>query len=360
MDEASCPEGPLASPAEHGGDLSAARLTYPQAPEPWLDLSTGINPNSYPFGELSAGCFTKLPCPDELRLLEEAAAKKYGAPAHAEIIAGPGTQAIINWLPRLIFARRVGILGFTYSEFARVFVASGAEVTIAHEPAALHQQDAAIIVNPNNPDGRMADWEELLALAAALAKRGGMVFVDEAFADFEPEKSIVPIMPASGLAVLRSFGKAYGLPGLRLGFAIAPSPIATRLRAALGPWPVSGAAIAIGTKALLDDEWLAMIRKKLQSDGSALDGILAEAGLAALGGTNLFRLVRHGEARLLFERLAQAGILTRRFEARPDWLRFGIVASDMGRARLRAALGLAETQTHNEAGRISAPGVRKP
>ncbi len=336
------------------------RLAYPQAPCPWLDLSTGVNPYPYPYGELPRDCLTKLPDPGELRELEEAAANAYRVPAHAEIIAAPGSQAIVNWLPRLIPARRVGILGFTYSEFARVFAASGTEVMIAREPAGLHEQDAAIIVNPNNPDGRIADPEELLALAAALGKRGGILIVDEAFVDFEPEKSVVPMMPASGMAVLRSFGKTYGLPGLRLGFAIAPATIAARLRAALGPWPVSGAAIAIGTKALLHSEWLAMIQKKLQSDGSELDGILAEAGFAAVSGTYLFRLVRHGEARLFFERLAQAGILTRRFEARPDWLRFGIVASDIGRARLRAALGLPGNRTHNDAERLLAPGLRRP
>jgi cobalamin biosynthesis protein CobC len=338
--ESSCLAWSISLQAEHGGDLSAARAAFPQAPEPWLDLSTGVNPYSYPCIDLPAECLTKLPDSGALRTLEEAAAKAYDVPWHAQAVAAPGSQAIINWLPHLIPARRVGILGFTYSEFTRVFAASGAKVTIASEPAALQHHDIAIIVNPNNPDGRIVTKRGLHAVAAALGEHGGLLIVDEAFADFVPSASIVPKMPARGVVVLRSFGKTYGLPGLRLGFAIAPAETAARLREALGPWPVSGAAIAIGTRALLDKEWLAATRERLQKDAAAVDKILAAAGFAFVGSTPLFRLVRHGEAQRLYESLAQAGILTRRFDTRPDWLRFGIVSLPAGRRRLRAALGL--------------------
>jgi cobalamin biosynthesis protein CobC len=326
--------------SEHGGDLSAARLAYPQAPEPWLDLSTGVNPYSYPFIELPAECLTRLPDTSELRALEAAAAKAYSAPAHTEVVAAPGTQAMINWLPRLLPARRVGILGFTYCEFARSWAANGAKVTIAAELAELQHQDVAIIVNPNNPDGRLIAAQDLLALAATLLAQGGFLIVDEAFVDLEPSASVVPQMPTNGVMVLRSFGKTYGLPGLRLGFTIAPDQIATRLRTTLGPWPVSGASIIIGTRALLDRDWLAVTRERVQSDIAAFDKILAAAGFAFVGGSALFRLVRHSQAQLRFERLARAGILARRFDTHPDWLRFGIIASHAGRRRLRGALGL--------------------
>jgi cobalamin biosynthesis protein CobC len=340
MDEAFFPEWSISLQAEHGGDLSAVRLAYPQAREPWLDLSTGINPYSYPFGELPPDCLTKLPCPTDLRLLEEAAARAYGIPPHAKIVAAPGSQAIIDWLPHLIPARRVGILGFTYCEFARSWGPSGAKVMVATELAALQHQDVAIVVNPNNPDGRLVAKQDLHALAAALVGHGGLLIVDEAFVDFVPGTSIVPEMPASGIMVLRSFGKTYGLPGLRLGFAIAPAEIAARLRTAFGPWPVSGAAIVIGTRAFIDPEWLAITRERLKVDAAAVDKILAAAGFAFLGGTPLFRLVQHREALRLYEGLAQAGILARRFVDRPDWLRFGIVSLPAGRMRLSAALGL--------------------
>jgi cobalamin biosynthetic protein CobC len=332
--------------AGHGGNLFAARRAYPQAPEPWLDLSTGINPYAYPFANPPMEGWTRLPQPEALATLEAAARAAYRAPMVAEVVAASGTQAIINWLPHLVPARRVGILDFTYCEYARSWAAAGAELTIAEDLAELESMDVAIVVNPNNPDGRLVPARDLHALAAALAARGGLLIVDEAFADFlEPGASAVLDMPAPGMLVLRSFGKAYGLPGLRLGFAVAPKCLAEKLHAALGPWPVSGAAIAIGSKALLDSTWLAAARTRLAAQGLALDEMLAAAGFASAGGSVLFRLVRHQDAQVWFERLAKNGILARRFEARPDWLRFGIAGADGDMARLGEALGL-EAKSH--------------
>ncbi|HEV7910205.1 MAG TPA: threonine-phosphate decarboxylase CobD [Methylocella sp.] len=341
MRETSPPALPGLLLAEHGGNVLAARRAYPQAPEPWLDLSTGINPYAYPFAHPPMESFTRLPQPEELRALEAAAATAYRAPAAVEVVAAPGTQAIVNWLPRLLPARRVGILGVTYCEHARSWATSGAGLTVVEDLSGLEGKDIAIVVNPNNPDGRLAAAADLHALGAGLGKHGGLLIIDEAFVDFlEPGASAVPDTVESGIVVLRSFGKTYGLPGLRLGFAIASKPIAEKLRAALGPWPVSGAAIAIGSTALTDAEWLAATRARLHADAAALDKMLAVAGFASAGGSPLFRLVWHEDAQGWFERLAKAGILVRRFEARPSWLRFGIAGSDAGRMRLCAALGL--------------------
>jgi cobalamin biosynthetic protein CobC len=341
MRETSCPELPELLPAEHGGKLLAARRAYPQAPEPWLDLSTGVNPYAYPFAHPPMESFTRLPQPEELWALEAAAATVYRVPAAAQVVAAPGTQAIVNWLPRLLPARRVGILGVTYCEHARSWATSGAELTVVEDLSGLEDKDIAIVVNPNNPDGRLVAAADLHALAAVLGNHGGLLMIDESFVDFlEPDASVVPNSAESGIVVLRSFGKTYGLPGLRLGFAIAPNPVAEKLRAALGPWPVSGAAIAIGSTALTDAAWLAATRARLHADARPLDKMLAAAGFASAGGSLLFRLVRHEDAQGWFERLAKAGILVRRFEARPSWLRFGIAGSDAGRIRLYAALGL--------------------
>ncbi len=327
--------------AEHGGNLFAARRAYPQAPEPWLDLSTGVNPYAYPFACLPMERFTRLPEFEELLALEAAAATAYRVAATSEVVAAPGTQAIVNLLPRLLPARRVGILGVTYCEHARSWITSGAKPTIAEDLSELVDKDIAIIVNPNNPDGRLVAAADLHTLAAILGNHGGLLIIDEAFVDFlEPGASAVPGTAESGVVVLRSFGKTYGLPGLRLGFAIAPKPLAEKLRAALGPWPVSGAAIAIGSAALKDAAWLAAMRARLHADARTLDKMLAVAGFASAGGSLLFRLVRHEDAQGWFERLAKAGILVRRFEARPAWLRFGIAGSDAGRMRLCAALGV--------------------
>lgn len=278
-----------------------------------------------------------------LRTLESAAALLYRAGEGAATVAAPGTQAIIGLLPHLLPdflpTRRVGILGFAYSEYASLWRANGAEVTIVDELADLADKDVAIVVNPNNPDGRLVPAQDLCGLAADLSRHGGLLIVDEAFMDYlGPAASVIPGMPQTGVVALRSFGKAFGLPGLRLGFAIAPETFAVKLRAALGCWRISGAALAIGSKALADPGWLAAAGKRLATDAAALDEILEASGFALVGGGPLFRLVARQDAATRFETLAKAGILVRRFDARPSWLRFGIPGRDVDRSRLRAAL----------------------
>ncbi len=151
-------------------------------------------------------------------------------------------------------------------------------------------------------------------------------------------ESLAPSLPTSGAVVLRSFGKAYGLAGLRLGFALASPDIVAPLRAALGPWPVSGPAIAIGIRALADSDWLEAMRARLGGDAARLDALLHGAGWRIVGGTRLFRLAAHADARAAFDRLLVAGILTRPFADAPDWLRFGIPGDENAWERLAAAL----------------------
>jgi cobalamin biosynthetic protein CobC len=195
------------------------------------------------------------------------------------------------------------------------------------------------VVNPNNPDGRIISRAALLDLHGRLAQRGGMVIVDEAFADFNAEsETLAPSLPGSHAVVLRSFGKAYGLAGLRLGFALASPDIVGRLRAALGPWPVSGPAIAIGARALADSDWLEATRVRLSRDADRLDALLQRAGWRIIGGASLFRLAAHPDARAAFARLLTAGILARPFADMSDRLRFGIPADESAWERLAAAL----------------------
>ncbi len=332
--ETPAPEAPIL----HGGRLDAARRAFPQAPLPWVDLSTGVSPRPYPLPELPSSVWTRLPDEGAFAAAEAAAARAYRAPAHLETIAGPGTQAFIQLLPRLFPARRVGVLGFTYAEHAAAWRAAGAQVFTADSLDALAAADAAVVVNPNNPDGRLAPPRQLAALAGDMAGRGGLLVVDEAFADFAPQASVLPHAPARGLIVLRSFGKAYGLPGVRLGFALCGRDLAAPLRAALGPWSVSGPALALGATALADVAWRAARAVELQQDAARLDALLSAAGFEIIGGTALFRLASRENAGAWFERLARRGVLTRSFAERPQGLRFGLPASEAEWGRLAEAL----------------------
>lgn len=323
----------------HGGNLSAARRFFPDAPEPWLDLSTGINSVSYPINAIDAATWRRLPEADDIRGLESIAAAAYGAADAASVVAAPGTQALIQGLPNLIPARKVGILGFTYAEHARAWSRAGAEVSQLADLVTADRFDVVVVVNPNNPDGCLIPMSELHALAGRLAAHGGTLIVDEAFMDvLPPSMSLVPALPAEGAVVLRSFGKTYGLAGLRLGFAVADNRLASRIRDALGPWAVSGPSIAIGRQALSDHTWLLETTGRLERDAARLDALLRSAGLDPIGGTPLFRLVHHIEARAWFVRLGRRGILVRAFTEKPIWLRFGLPGTKEAWALLEARL----------------------
>jgi cobalamin biosynthesis protein CobC len=140
--------------------------------------------------------------------------------------------------------------------------------------------------------------------------------------------------------VLRSFGKAYGLPGLRLGFALCAPAHAARLRATQGPWSVSGPALAAAAIALQDAAWLHEARGFAAQSARRLDALLSAAGFGVVGGSSLFRLVESVHAARSFARLCSAGILTRRFDELPNWLRFGLPAGPRDFGRLAKALGV--------------------
>lgn len=321
----------------HGGDLASAEMRFGRPADGWLDLSTGINPYAYPVPEIPPEMWHRLPDAPSEQALVAAACCCYGVARPSHVVAGPGSQALIQWLPHLVPVSRVSIVGLTYGEHAAAWAAAGHQVDVREDEQVDPGSRVVVVVNPNNPDGRRLDPDGLAALGDALVRRGGLVVVDEAFADVAPELSLADRV-GPGVVVLRSFGKFFGLAGLRLGFAICAPPLAGELRRAVGPWAVSGPALAVAAKALDDETWIAQMRRRLAAEAVALDGVLAEAGLTVAGGTDLFRLVVAPRAWALYEHLGSRGILTRPFAAAPRLLRFGLPGGTAGRERLRRAL----------------------
>jgi cobalamin biosynthetic protein CobC len=196
------------------------------------------------------------------------------------------------------------------------------------------QGGAILLANPNNPDGRLDPPGGLLAVA----RRGAWVVVDEAFADVRPDMSIVPhLRDDDRVVVFRSFGKFFGLPGLRLGFMIAPPAQVAAMRGRLGSWPVSAHALAYGTAAYRDTRWIDAAREAIVDRARRLDAMLRPHGNVR-GDCPLFRLIESEDAPALFERLARAGILTRAFDYDPRWLRVGVPGDDAAFDRLDRAL----------------------
>lgn len=325
----------------HGGDLATARALFPQAPEPWIDLSTGINPIPYPLPELPLSLWQRLPGAAEEAALLAVAREAYRVRPESGIVAAPGTQILIEMLPRLLQPllprAKVAVLGPTYGEHAPAWRKAGAAVTEIGNLAETGEANVVVLVNPNNPDGRITAPDVLVELAGTLDTRGGLLVVDEAFADLAPETSLLPILP-TGALVLRSFGKAYGLAGLRLGFAIGAPRLTDALRALLGPWAVAGPALHVGAVALADGAWLTAAARDRAADSRRLDALLAPHG-RIVGGTALYRLLETPEAPALFERLGRAGIYVRRFQSDPTRLRLGLPGDEAMWARLGDVLG---------------------
>ena len=328
-----------AAVTDHGGSLDRARALFPAAPQPWIDLSTGINPHPYPLFELPATAFSRLPEPGRNRDLARIAAAAYGAASDKHVVPAPGTQILLPRVASLVQPGRAVVLGPTYAEHRRACAIAGHTVEETGDFDRLAETDLAVVVNPNNPSGRVVARQDLLDLASRLASRGGLLVVDEAFMDVGPlQESLAGDVEGRGIVVLKSFGKFFGLAGIRLGFAIASTETAARLDEQLGPWAVAGPALEVGIRALADKHWQETMRQRLAEAALRLDALLAHHDIPVMGGTSLFRYTHLPAAGLLFNALGRHGILVRNFLERPDNLRFGLPADETEWDRLGQAL----------------------
>lgn len=321
---------------DHGGGLDAAITRYGGSRDTWIDLSTGINPVPYPVGELPRDVWTALPDAGAMEALLTAARSFWSVPEGADIVAAPGASALIARLPTLTPINGAAFIpGPTYNEHAAAIEASE-NWQLGKDPdtAEMH-----VYVHPNNPDGRI--WT-----AADMGGRA-LTIIDESFCDVMPSQSHVSLTDKPGILVLKSFGKFWGLAGLRLGFAIAspetlaPSVVSGETRASLadllGPWAVSGPALSVGARALSDLEWAETTRARLIEDSKRLDALTTGASAKLVGGTTLFRLYEVDDAAAWQDRLARHQFWSRIFPYNPRWLRLGLPAPDKWE-RVEAAL----------------------
>ncbi|MFC3569551.1 threonine-phosphate decarboxylase CobD [Paracoccus sp. TOH] len=300
---------------DHGGDIDKAASRFGRAD--WIDLSTGINRRPWPAAVFSPHALTALPTRADAARLCAAAAARFGCPQD-QVLPLAGASAAIQLLPHVLPGRRAAVLSPTYNEHAASLRAAGWQVAEPSDPDALAGADLAVIVNPNNPDGR----EFTPARIAAIAATVGHLVVDESFADPRPDLSVAGARPDNAM-VLRSFGKFWGLAGLRLGFAIAAPDLLARLAERAGPWAVSGPALEIGAQALADAAWIDDTVVWLSEAALHLDQIVAPHW-PLVGGTHLFRLYDAPDAPVAHALLARAGIWSRVFPWHPRWIRLGI------------------------------------
>ncbi|MBU2958133.1 threonine-phosphate decarboxylase CobD [Paracoccus sp. 1_MG-2023] len=315
---------------DHGGNLDWAQAHW--GGDDWIDLSTGINRRPWVPGVLSTEAFRALPTGTAESRLISVAAEWFGCPADM-VLPMAGASAPIQALPRILTPGHAAVLAPSYNEHAASLKAAGWRVTDAPTLARMEGADLAVVVNPNNPDGREFPPATLRALAA----RTGRLIVDESFADPRPDLSLAHDLPANAV-VLRSFGKFWGLAGLRLGFVIAAPALLARLREFSGPWSVSGPALEIATLAMADREWAADTVTYHAEAANRLDMLAMGAGWSVAGGTHLFRLFDTPDAAAAQNALARHRIWSRRFPYSDRWLRLGLPGTRAEWDRVATAL----------------------
>ncbi len=320
---------------EHGGKLRQAADQYGIALGAWVDLSTGINPNGWPVPPVPTDCWTRLPeNEDELT----ASAKRYYD--CQSLLSVAGSQAAIQMLSKLKTRLTVGIVTPSYNEHAHSWSTAGHHVTTFPEEnieAHIDDIDVLILVNPNNPTGYLHKKNKLLRWLNQLQAKNGWLIIDEAFMDCENKQSLANQCPQTGLIILRSLGKFFGLAGARVGFVLAEQSVLSELEKRFGPWPIANPSRFIATLALSDFRWQKNNRQRLINEGLKLKILLKQNQLTPDGGCNLFQWIKHEQAELIHHQLATQGILCRLF-SKPASLRFGLPANTTQWQRLEMAL----------------------
>ena len=323
----------------HGGASDLMKRRYPDAPQPWLDLSTGINPWPYVPQHASTVALTRLPTSEQFAKCSAAMAAALHVPADSLLLA-PGSEILIRLLPTILQAEKVCVAADSYGDHAKVWQNTDCELTVARDPLLEADScDVVVVCNPNNPDGRTWATERLSLVRRSLLSRDGTLIIDEAYADLCPEMSLAGEAGKGGLIVLRSFGKFFGLGGVRLGAMVAAPPLLDAMRERLGVWPVAGPTLEIGAAAYRDLEWQDGTRRQLAARRKALDDVLIGNGISIKGGTDLYRFVGVRDAHTVWHRLASHGIYVRKFEWCDRSLRIGMPASGADLSRLDESLG---------------------
>ena len=316
---------------QHGGDIDLAIKKYGGQRADWIDLSTGINRTSYPWQESVKVELRDLPSSKLLMGLEKAASRAYKVAEGTDTAAVQGAQQIISLLPICLKNyNSVAILGPTYNEYEKAFKSSKIKAQTVSEVSKLSSSDIAIVVNPNNPTGKVIA-EEILD---DLSKKVRILIIDESFKMFSSRR----IQKFDNVIQINSLGKFFGLAGVRLGFVSGPSDFIKLVRGMLGPWPVSSIAAEIGIIALNDKTWISAMEKILLKGSNVLHEACNTKNWKLVGKTNLFHTYATSNCVEVEEQFAAHYIWIRTFDYSKSWVRLGIPTSKYEWARVRQAL----------------------
>tara|TARA_E500000318_G_scaffold8683_3_gene8071 strand:- start:66017 stop:67003 length:987 start_codon:yes stop_codon:yes gene_type:complete len=169
------------------------------------------------------------------------------------------------------------------------------------------------IISPCNPSGAIVPKDDILAIAEKCQAVGAVLMLDQAYIEFADEDPIGSVIDFANVVIVRTFSKAFGGAGLRVGYAIAPEPIATWLRTAGGPYPVASLSIAIASAIYKRREKRTPIIEQTRFNRDTLIETLQSQGIKAMESQANFVLARFDDAASVHAQLLDQGISVRRF-----------------------------------------------
>ena len=312
---------------KHGGDLSDVKRINKKIKK-WIDLSTGINPNPYDKFDIDKKIYSYLPSCEQVGELMSIAKEYYNLHHEIKICAYQGAQGIINIIPNLVDKKiydTIQILTPTYTEHYRVWNHYGFKIRlVTNLETDLDPSIPFVLVNPNNPDGKILQPKYLEDLWKKIKKANGLLILDESFMDGTPDMSFKFDRHRDNVIVIRSFGKFFGLPGLRLGFVYGDNHYINKVSSLVGPWPISSSSLLIARKAMLDTVWISATITDLKMKSTVLSNFLRDQKMKMVGDCYFFKTIEVDSASQIHKELANHGIWTRIFNYNQKWLRIGL------------------------------------
>lgn len=357
----------------------AARYGVPVERIVRFDLNTAPEPPEIALTALAAGRFegglSEYP-PSDYRRLVAAAASRYGVPPD-ELLVGAGADEILDLVAKAFLpAGASAVIPTPSYAMYRVLTEQRAAQVVAVPRLGADQgfaidlpavratgQEAAVVwlCSPNNPtgvaepDGAIATLlDELAADAAAAGTAAPIVVIDEAYAEFVGTSLVGLRERYPRLIVVRTASKAYGLAGLRVGFAIATRDVIARMEPYRPPGSVSTVSVAVATTALESDGWLAPRVAAVHAERERLAAALRNAGLAPHPSVANFLLVPFGSparAEAGADALLRRGLVPRTFGAgHPlvDYLRITVRSPEQDDRLIEALTLFASEPTQEE------------
>ncbi|MBF8251409.1 MAG: Threonine-phosphate decarboxylase [Deltaproteobacteria bacterium] len=318
----------------HGGNIREVARRYGLRPEDIIDFSASINPLG--MSERARKAVVEridsvLHYPEQFaESLTDEAARFYGVPNDC-LITGNGSTELIYLVPRAFKPKKALIINPTFSEYKNALKIAGCSIDyflMLEEDGFRLRVDPLMrvlkgryailyICNPGNPTGTLIPKSDILEIVDKALNHDTLCIVDEAFMDFTEEESVKrEAVERSNLIVLRSMTKFFGIPGLRVGFAICNKERIGEMMVYNEPWSVNALGSIAAIEGLGDTEYIEESRRYVPKERdhlfSALNEIQGLKPFPSSANYILLKIKRDGvDADSLAAALAKEGILIR-------------------------------------------------